>query len=292
MSVKKKLFLSTAVLGGVAATGMFASEASADSIYTVKDGDSLSEISFELNGDSGLVSQLAEVNNIKNVDLIFVGQKLNLSVDGTIKEATIEDVQANPEVESPAEAVTLPEAQQAVVEQTIIELPKQEEVPAVEENTMVEEVPTVEENTMVEEVPTVEENTTVTEEMSVQTEVEETPVSEIPTVEAPVQEEKQAPAEQGNPDLSWATRYSDQGHFTYYDATPEQGWGNGDWTADGTSTRTNNGRDENGFLIVAADTNFYSMGDHVQTPWGEGVVHDTGSAIKGNQRFDVLRPTN
>ncbi|WEG74206.1 LysM peptidoglycan-binding domain-containing protein [Vagococcus intermedius] len=212
MSVKK-LLVSTAVLGGVVAGGLFASEASADSIYTVKQDDSLSKISYRLNGDFSLVDQLATVNNIKNIDLIFVGQKLNLSVDGTIKPATQEDIATKPEVANPEEAVTVPEAQmEAVVEAgptekdvytvAVEQQPVQEETyvaPVVEEQPVQEEAyvaPVVEEQPVQEEAyvaPVVEEQP-VKEEAYVAPVVEEQPVKEeayvAPVVEEqPVQEE-------------------------------------------------------------------------------------------------------
>ncbi|WEG73638.1 LysM peptidoglycan-binding domain-containing protein [Vagococcus intermedius] len=232
MSVKK-MMMSTAILGSVLASGLVAMNASADSIYTVKGGDSLSEISYRLNGDSGLVAELAEMNNIKNVDLIFVGQKLNLSIDGTVKPATTEDIKNNPEVDSPEEALVDKDAQ---IETALKEAPEE--------------------------------------------------------VKEEIKEEIKDKAPKTNSNTPWSTQTTSTGHFTYYDATPAQGWGNGDFTADGTSTRTNGGRDENGYLIVAADPSIYSMGQKIETPWGTGVVHDTGGAIKGSGRFDVLRPTN
>ena len=52
--------------------------------YTVKKGDTLSELAVKFNTT---VSELARLNNIKNVDLIYVGQVLKLSGEAT-KQAT------------------------------------------------------------------------------------------------------------------------------------------------------------------------------------------------------------
>lgn len=73
--------------------------------------------------------------------------------------------------------------------------------------------------------------------------------------------------------------------FTYYNATPSQGWGDASTTADGTSTAT--GRDADGYLIAAAGSNI-AFGTHIQTPYGEAVVHDRGGAVSGNH-IDVLQ---
>lgn len=56
--------------------------------------------------------------------------------------------------------------------------------------------------------------------------------------------------------------------------------------ADGTSNH--GGYDANGYLIVAAPRHV-PFGTHVQTPLGEGVVHDRGTAIVGNH-YDVVMP--
>lgn len=73
--------------------------------------------------------------------------------------------------------------------------------------------------------------------------------------------------------------------FTYYNATPNQGWGDASTTADGTSTAS--GRDADGYLIAAAGSNI-AFGTHIQTPYGEAVVHDRGGAVSGNH-IDVLQ---
>ncbi len=73
------------------------SSANADEIYTVKSGDTLSEISyaFGLNGD---YNSLAKANNIKDANIIEVGQKLVITNSGDIKKATKSEVNTLPEV--------------------------------------------------------------------------------------------------------------------------------------------------------------------------------------------------
>lgn len=56
--------------------------------------------------------------------------------------------------------------------------------------------------------------------------------------------------------------------------------------ADGTTNH--GGYDANGYIIVAAPSNV-PFGTHVQTPLGEGVVHDRGTAIVGNH-YDLVMP--
>ncbi|MBF7138258.1 aggregation-promoting factor [Pediococcus pentosaceus] len=102
MSIKAKLSkLSIALLSGAALGAAMitttSSSANADEIYTVKSGDTLSEISyaFDLNGD---YNSLAKANNIKDANIIEVGQKLVITNSGDIKKATKSEVNTLPEV--------------------------------------------------------------------------------------------------------------------------------------------------------------------------------------------------
>lgn len=112
MSIKSKFSkLSIALLSGAAIGAAMittSGSASADEIYTVKSGDTLSEISyaFNLNGD---YNSIAKANNIKDVNVITVGQKLVITNSGNIKKATKSDVKSLPEVaknSTAAEAAT------------------------------------------------------------------------------------------------------------------------------------------------------------------------------------------
>lgn len=64
--------LGTVALGVTAATTV----ANADSVYTVKSGDTLSSISQKFANDNSLVNSIAQDNHIANVNKIFVGQRL------------------------------------------------------------------------------------------------------------------------------------------------------------------------------------------------------------------------
>ena len=105
MSIKSKFSkLSIALLSGAAlgAAVMVSNNtsASADEIYTVKAGDTLSQISydFNLNGD---YNSIAKANNISDVNFITVGQKLVITNGGQIRQATKSDEQKLPEVNQP-----------------------------------------------------------------------------------------------------------------------------------------------------------------------------------------------
>jgi len=91
--------LSTVTLGSTLVTA--AANANADSVYTVKSGDTLSGIAYSLNKNNDY-SALAANNKIKNVNLIYVGQKLLLKSDGEVKVATKTEVQSTPAVKSVA----------------------------------------------------------------------------------------------------------------------------------------------------------------------------------------------
>jgi LysM repeat protein len=101
MSIKAKLSkLSIALLSGAALGAAMittSGSANADEIYTVKSGDTLSAISyaFGLNGD---YNSLAKANDIKDANVIEVGQKLVITNSGNIKKATKSEVNTLPEV--------------------------------------------------------------------------------------------------------------------------------------------------------------------------------------------------
>lgn len=79
--------------------------AKADSIYTVKPGDTLSGISLQLRNDLSLINQVAADNNIQDVNMIYVGQKLVIKDDGQVAQATASQVQNTPAVDSVQQAV-------------------------------------------------------------------------------------------------------------------------------------------------------------------------------------------
>lgn len=112
--------LTTKLVGFVAFATMaisagFSTVAQADSIYTVKPGDTLSGIAISLKGNVNAMNEIAQTNHIQNLDLIYVGQKLNISDNGTITEATPAQVQQNTEVNTVEESA--PVQQQAQPQQ-------------------------------------------------------------------------------------------------------------------------------------------------------------------------------
>lgn len=81
-----------------------ASVAHADTIYTVKSGDTLSEILTATGKGLGSMDQVAADNNIADVNLIYVGQKLIFKDDGQVAVATPSEVQSTPEANTVQQA--------------------------------------------------------------------------------------------------------------------------------------------------------------------------------------------
>lgn len=98
MKLNKKALKLTATVAGAVALGTVATtvSANADSIYTVKSGDTLSGISCQFGHDYAFVDTLASNNNIANKNLIYVGQKLVIKDDGEITSATASQVASLP----------------------------------------------------------------------------------------------------------------------------------------------------------------------------------------------------
>lgn len=83
----KKLLVTLGAFGGLALAGTVAS---ADTVYTVQSGDTLSEISQKFNTT---VETLAQKNNINNVNVISVGQQLDIpdgNTQGTVSKSVVE----------------------------------------------------------------------------------------------------------------------------------------------------------------------------------------------------------
>lgn len=81
----KKLLVTLGAFGGLALAGTVAS---ADTVYTVQSGDTLSEISQKFNTT---VETLAQKNNINNVNVISVGQQLDIP-DGNVQATSTQNV--------------------------------------------------------------------------------------------------------------------------------------------------------------------------------------------------------
>lgn len=76
--ISKKNFMKAATTFGAMTLGVAAvtSVANADSVYTVKSGDTLSSISYKFAQDNSLVNSIAKDNHISNINQISVGQRL------------------------------------------------------------------------------------------------------------------------------------------------------------------------------------------------------------------------
>lgn len=98
MKLSKKAAKITAAIAGAVALGTVATAttASADSIYTVQAGDTLSGISYKLGHDLTFVDTLAANNNIADKNVIYVGQKLVIKDNGEVAPATAQEVASLP----------------------------------------------------------------------------------------------------------------------------------------------------------------------------------------------------
>ena len=99
LNIKTKLAGFAVVLAFLAPSLTFAQETKT---YTVKPGDTLSEIAETYNTT---VEKLAKLNNIKNVDLIFIDQVLVIDGEAPVAQTTTEAPVAEVE-ETPAVAET------------------------------------------------------------------------------------------------------------------------------------------------------------------------------------------
>ena len=93
----KKLLVTLGAFGGLALAGTVAS---ADTVYTVQSGDTLSEISQKFNTT---VETLAQKNNINNINVISVGQQLDIpdgNTQGTVSKSVVEQPTQNETVQS------------------------------------------------------------------------------------------------------------------------------------------------------------------------------------------------
>ena len=103
LNMKTKLAGFAVVLAFLAPSLTFAQETKT---YTVKPGDTLSEIAETYNTT---VEKLAKLNNIKNVDLIFVDQVLVIDGAAPVAETTTTEAPVAEVEETPAVAETVVE---------------------------------------------------------------------------------------------------------------------------------------------------------------------------------------
>ena len=102
-NIKSKLAGVAVVLAFLAPSLTFAQETKT---YTVKPGDTLSEIAETYNTT---VEKLAKLNNIKNVDLIFIDQVLVIDGAAPVAETTTTEAPVAEVEETPAVAETVVE---------------------------------------------------------------------------------------------------------------------------------------------------------------------------------------
>ena len=103
LNIKSKLAGFAVVLAFLAPSLTFAQETKT---YTVKAGDTLSEIAETYNTT---VEKLAKLNNIKNVDLIFIDQVLVIDGEAPVAETTTTEAPVAEVEETPAVAETVVE---------------------------------------------------------------------------------------------------------------------------------------------------------------------------------------
>ena len=101
LNIKTKLAGFAVVLAFLAPSFTFAQETKT---YTVKPGDTLSEIAETYNTT---VEKLAKLNNIKNVDLIFIDQVLVIDGAAPVAETTTTEAPVAEVEETPAVAETV-----------------------------------------------------------------------------------------------------------------------------------------------------------------------------------------
>ena len=121
LNIKTKLAGFAVVLAFLAPSLTFAQETKT---YTVKAGDTLSEIAETYNTT---VEKLAKLNNIKNVDLIFIDQVLVIDGAAPVAETTTTEAPVAEVEETPAVAET-------VVEETTYEATYEAPAPAATES--------------------------------------------------------------------------------------------------------------------------------------------------------------
>ena len=125
LNIKTKLAGFAVVLAFLAPSFTFAQETKT---YTVKPGDTLSEIAETYNTT---VEKLAKLNNIKNVDLIFIDQVLVIDGEAPVAQTTTTEAPVAEVEETPAVAETVVE--ETTYEETY-EAPAPASAPAVAES--------------------------------------------------------------------------------------------------------------------------------------------------------------
>ncbi|MCF1685620.1 transglycosylase family protein [Tetragenococcus halophilus] len=121
----KKLLLGTALTAGtVFAVGT--TSANADEIHTIQKDDTLAKLSKQYVGDKSLVDSIVEANDIKDKNMIYVGEELTIPTDGNSEQE-----QAPAQQEAPVQEQQAPVQEEQTPEQPAEE-PAEQEAPAEE----------------------------------------------------------------------------------------------------------------------------------------------------------------
>lgn len=92
----KTILLGTTLAAGVVFF-MGATDVHADSVYTIKKGDTLSAISYKIKGDHSLIASIVKANGLADANMIFEGEKLTIPTqDGNVPVQATAPVQATP----------------------------------------------------------------------------------------------------------------------------------------------------------------------------------------------------
>lgn len=120
-----KTILLGVTLSAGAAVFVGTTDASADELYTIQAGDTLSTISNQFVGDNSLIQQIADKNNISDINLIYAGEKITIPTDGVAASEVTSEPVSEPATDTP---VATYEEPTTYVEETYTE-------PAVAEST-------------------------------------------------------------------------------------------------------------------------------------------------------------
>lgn len=120
-----KTVLLGVTLSAGAAVFVGTADASADELYTIQSGDTLSTISNQFVGDNSLIQQIADKNNISDINLIYAGEKITIPTDGVAATEVTSEPVSEPATDTPVETYEEPTT---YVEETYTE-------PAVAETT-------------------------------------------------------------------------------------------------------------------------------------------------------------
>ncbi|MGX7263258.1 LysM peptidoglycan-binding domain-containing protein [Enterococcus crotali] len=109
MKSLKTILLATTLTAGF---GIFmgTTDAHADSLYTVKSGDTLSTISHQFSGDNGLIDLIAKDNNISNINMIFEGEQLTIRTAEEAKQVPVQQETAEQVTPAPEQVTPVQEA--------------------------------------------------------------------------------------------------------------------------------------------------------------------------------------